>query len=155
MRDAFRRALEPILERLAGLDPAEPTAAEILNRELPADHPAVTRVAELFEQGVAEGWLCDRSAGDVRYSRVHKAASDELSIDAVRMVGPGPGHAHPNGEFDLCLPVSGSPRFDGKGDPWVVYPPGSWHVPTVESGTMNILYFLPGGAIEFGPRPSS
>ena len=25
-------------------------------------------------------------------------------------------------------------------------------VPTVEGGSMNILYFLPGGAIEFGPR---
>jgi len=31
----------------------------------------------------------------------------------------------------------------------VVYGAGSEHVPTVTDGAMLILYFLPGGAIEF------
>jgi hypothetical protein len=35
-----------------------------------------------------------------------------------------------------------------------VYPPKSWHVPTVEHGVMDILYFLPGGAITFEPKPA-
>jgi hypothetical protein len=68
------------------------------------------------------------------------------------MSGVGPGHTHGNGEIDLCLAVGGTPRFDGHGPGWVVYPPGSWHEPTVTGGAMDILYFLPGGAIQFGPR---
>jgi hypothetical protein len=112
-------------------------------------------LAVLFEEGVAGGWLCDRQGGPgLTYSRVIKAAGAELSVDAVRMAGPGPGHTHPNGEFDLCFPVSGAPTFDDRPPGWTVYPPRSWHVPTVAGGTMNILYFLPAGAIEFGPKPT-
>ena len=40
-------------------------------------------------------------------------------------------------------------RFDGNAPGWVVYGRGSAHVPTVTGGEMLILYFLPGGAIEF------
>jgi hypothetical protein len=70
------------------------------------------------------------------------------------MAKPGPGHTHPNGEIDLCFAVSGAPRFDGNAPGWTVYPPNSWHVPTVEGGVMDILYFLPGGAIRFEPKPT-
>ncbi|HJL17019.1 MAG TPA: DUF4863 family protein, partial [Sandaracinaceae bacterium LLY-WYZ-13_1] len=76
------------------------------------------------------------------------------SIDCVHMDRPGPGHTHPNGEIDLCFAVRGEPTFDGHPPGWTVYPPGSWHVPTVEGGVMDILYFLPGGAIRFEPNPN-
>ena len=69
------------------------------------------------------------------------------------MSGPGPGHVHPNGEFDLSFALDGNPKFDGQAEGWLVLPPGSWHTPTVTDGRMGILYFLPNGAIEFGPRP--
>ena len=65
---------------------------------------------------------------------------------------PGPGHEHPAGEFDLCFAVDAGARFDDRPEGWTVYPPGSWHVPTVTGGRMDILYFLPGGKIRFGPR---
>ena len=68
------------------------------------------------------------------------------------MNGPGLAHTHPNGEIDLCFAMDGDPRFDGHPEGWVVYGPGSWHVPTVTGGTMAILYFLPSGAIAFGPQ---
>lgn len=155
-RESLDRALEPVLEILATLDPAshEESAAE-LQRRFPVEGSDMRELASLFALGVAEGWLCDRKGSEtVTYSRVRKAGEGELSIDAVRMTGPGPGHTHPNGEFDLCFAVDGAPAFDGKAPGWVVYPPGSWHVPTVKGGTMNILYFLPGGAIQFGPRPA-
>ena len=70
------------------------------------------------------------------------------------MSAPGPGHTHPNGEIDLCFAVDGAPTFDGHPPGWTVYPPGSWHVPTVAGGVMDILYFLPGGAIRFEPQPA-
>ena len=65
------------------------------------------------------------------------------------MNSPGPRHRHPNGEIDLCFGISGASRFDGQPEGWIVYGKGSVHVPTVTGGEMLILYFLPGGAIEF------
>ena len=65
------------------------------------------------------------------------------------MSSPGPMHAHPNGEIDLCFALDGEPTFDGHPPGWVVFRPGSKHIPTVVGGPMLILYLLPGGAIEF------
>ena len=63
----------------------------------------------------------------------------------------GPKHRHPNGEIDLCFTLRGEARFDGRPEGWVVYGQDTTHVPTVRDGQMLILYFLPGGAIEFLP----
>lgn len=153
-KERFITLLQPILDVLGQTDVSDPKAAERLAERFPLDAPAMRELGEAFAAGVADGWLCDRQgAPGITYSRVQKSLSaDTLSIDAVRMDGPGPGHTHPNGEFDLCFAASGSPTFDGNPPGWTVYPPGSWHVPTVAGGTMNILYFLPGGAIQFGPK---
>ena len=50
--------------------------------------------------------------------------------------------------------LDGEPRFDGNPPGWTVYPPGSWHIPTVTSGKMAILYFLPEGAMRFEAQPA-
>ena len=61
----------------------------------------------------------------------------------------------PDGRLCFALTtVDGAPTFDGHPPGWTVYPPGSWHVPTVAGGVMDILYFLPGGAIRFEPQPA-
>jgi len=155
-RNALIAALKPILDTLASLDTRDPVAAlALLNERHPVDK--LSEIAAYFRIGVEEGWLCDREAGEVRYSRVAKASdpmSGNLSIDAVHMKGPGPGHTHPKGEFDLCFAVSGDPRFDGNAPGWTVYPPNSWHVPTVSGGSMDILYFLPEGAMRFESAPT-
>lgn len=153
MKQELQDALTPIIELLDTLDPAEDGAARILNESFPLDSQPMQALAALFERGVAESWLCDRQAGPgVSYSRVEKCVgSAEFSVDAVRMDRPGPEHSHPKGEFDLCFAVQGQPEFDGKPPGWTVYGPGSHHTPSVAGGTMNILYFLPGGAIQFGP----
>ncbi|MEZ4220797.1 MAG: DUF4863 family protein [Polyangiaceae bacterium] len=148
------QALEPILQVVRGVDVNSPTAVDELARALPLDAPAMVRVQNLVRAGVRDGWLCDRENDGIRFSRVHKASgTDDLGIDAVHMAKPGPGHTHPNGEVDLCFAVSGSPTFDGRPPGWTVYPAGSWHVPTVAEGVMDILYFLPGGAIRFEAKP--
>jgi 2-hydroxylaminobenzoate mutase len=154
MKQELQDALSPIIDFLDGLDPSDAGAAALLNETFPVGGDAMQKLATLFEKGVADASLCDREGGPgVRYSRVAKAVGkSEFSIDAVRMDRPGPGHSHPHGEFDLCFAVAGEPKFDEQEPGWTVYEPGSWHVPTVRGGTMNILYFLPGGAIEFGPR---
>lgn len=148
--DALQAALAPLLDLIQTLDPAHPDAAAHINAALPLAGPEVARVRALVRQGVEEGWLCHREGGGVRFSRVAKLVQG-VSIDAVRMDGPGAGHEHPQGEFDLCFAVAGDPRFCGQPEGWIVYPPRSWHVPEVSGGTMEILYFLPGGSIRFGP----
>lgn len=152
-QDDFLDALGPLLATLNGLDVADPNAAQTLAAKFPIGSPEVQRVKQLMREGVEARWLCDRENSGVRYSRVKKSADGSLSIDAVHMSGPGMAHAHPGGEFDLCFTVSGTPTFDGQPEGWTVYSPGSWHVPTVEGGVMDILYFLPAGAMKFGPQP--
>lgn len=155
MNESLQDALAPVIDFLDTLDPADSKSAELLNARFPVNSEPMQAIAALFEAGVRNRWLCNRHGGPgVTYSRVAKqVGQSEMTIDAVRMDAPGPGHSHPNGEFDLSFAALGDPNFDGQGPGWTVYPPGSWHVPTVSGGTMNILYFLPGGAIEFAPKP--
>ena len=55
----------------------------------------------------------------------------------------------PRGEVNLCFAVDGEPRFDGQAEGWVTFAPDSQHVPTVSDGRMLIVYFLPGGEVEW------
>lgn len=153
---ALLEALQPLCATIDGLKGLEPRAAEAaLNEKFPLAAPPMQALRKLVREGVEARWLCDREAPGVRYSRVLKApAPEQLSIDAVHMQGAGGAHLHPNGEFDLCFAVSGAPKFDGRPEGWVVYAPNTWHVPTVEGGVMDILYFLPGGGIRFGEQPA-
>jgi hypothetical protein len=146
-KDALIALATPLLAHLATLD---------------ADHPADARRAlagfdvSAFEAALraahATGALTPREQAGVRFGRLAKAdaSSFGFSIDIVEMAGPAAGsHLHPAGEFDLCFALEGDPRFDGHAPGWVVYPPGSRHVPVVTGGRMLIAYFLPGGAIRF------
>tara|TARA_R110002073_G_scaffold225022_2_gene385276 strand:+ start:8706 stop:9176 length:471 start_codon:yes stop_codon:yes gene_type:complete len=154
MKEQLLEALAPIVTLLDTLDPASAEAEATLNERYPIDSDEMQGLAAMFAEGVKEGVLCDRDGGPgVTYSRVtKKLGAADFSIDAVRMDRPALGHTHPAGEFDLCFATDGEPEFDSKKPGWVVYPPGSWHVPSVRGGTMNILYFLPAGAIKFGPK---
>jgi hypothetical protein len=149
-------ALAPVLSVLKDVDVSDPGAAAALTERLPLSSPELVRVGALVREGLTAGWLCPRGEGELRYGRAAKAteATAQFSIDTVDMRGAGPGHLHPDGEIDLCFAIDGDPTFDGHPPGWMVYPPGSWHVPTVSGGRMGILYFLPGGAIRFGPRPA-
>jgi len=107
---------------------------------------------EACECGVREGWLCQREGGGIKYGRIFKPSEDlhGFSVDVVDMNAiAGPQHVHPNGEIDLVMPIDDDARFDGQGAGWVVYGPGSSHVPTVTGGRALVLYLLPQGAIEF------
>lgn len=150
-RETLMTALQPILQHVATLDLSDPDAA-LASLEARFPLAALQDLKSLVREGIDAGWLAEREAGGIRFSRVHKAADDDAhSVDVVHMDRPGPGHEHPRGEVDLCFVVEGAPTFDGRPEGWTVYGPKSWHVPTVEGGVMDILYFLPGGAIRFGP----
>lgn len=137
----------PILERLSTLDADDPAgSSEALTRLDTSSFEAALREAH------AEGWATPKEGGGVRFGRLARPSPETrgFSIDIVEMSGAASGaHTHLTGEFDLNLPLDGSPRFDGRADRWVVYPPGSRHVPTVTGGRMLIAYFLPEGAVRF------
>jgi len=154
-RETATQILLPIIDVLKNIDASAPDATEQLETLLPLTDPRVQAARQLVIDGLSGGWLAPKEAGGVRFGRVAKPtdATENFSIDAVDMNGPGPGHLHPHGEFDLSFALDGDPKFDGQPEGWLVLPPGSWHVPTVTNGRMGILYFLPEGAIQFGPRP--
>ena len=155
--NALLQALDPIIKTLDTLDLNRPDEArQTLTERYPLDSTELATVIDLVKDGIDGGWLCPRSGGGLRYGRAAKAsaATYGFGIDTVDMTGAGPGHTHPTGEIDLCIPLEGTPTFDGNPPGWTVYSAGSWHVPTVSGGRMGILYFLPGGAIRFEPNPA-
>ncbi len=150
--DTLTTALEPVFTALTTADPSDPGLAARLNAALQLDGDVCAAVRAAAEAGLGEGWLCDREAGGIRFSRPVRPgdASAGFSVDAVVMENVvGPRHTHTNGEINLCFAQDGEPKFDGNPAGWVVFPPGSTHRPRVDGGRMLILYFLPGGAIEF------
>ncbi len=136
----------------ARVDPADPDAARAaLAQAYPVDGTEATALRAALLAAVEDGTLCDRGEPALKWSRLAKPETTphDLSADAVWMSGAGPRHRHPRGEINLCFAVEGTPEFDGHPEGWVVFPPDSVHVPTVAGGRMLIVYFLPGGAMEF------
>ncbi|MEM7202833.1 MAG: DUF4863 family protein [Planctomycetota bacterium] len=142
--------VRPLAELLRELSIADPTAATAeLARVAPCDGPLVSGLRDVVFAGAKAGWLLPKEHGGIRFGRVAKDLAG-FSVDAVWLGdAPGPRHVHPNGEIDLLWTETGTPKFDGHDPGWAVYAPGSEHVPAVTGGSMLILYFLPGGAIEW------
>ncbi len=123
-----------------------------LNATVPAGGDAFDALARACSSGIAAGWMCNREHGGIKYGRVVKPspATHGFSVDVVEMDNVAGGHhRHPNGEIDLIMPLDDTAEFDGRGAGWLVYGPGTAHVPTVAGGKALVLYLLPEGAIEF------
>ena len=147
----FRELVAGVTARIAGR-PLGPELDDWLNRECGPGTPVYQDLKAACQAGVAEGWLCDREGGGIRYGRIFKPADDlhGFSVDVVDMQDVvGPHHSHPNGEIDLIMPIDGEAQVDGRPAGWCVYPPGSAPQPTVSQGRALVLYLLPEGAIQF------
>ena len=147
----FRDQVCALTSRLQGRTLDEDLQAW-LNIEYGSDSDSYKTLQQSCLQGIAEGWLCEREAGGIRYGRVFKPAEDlhGFSVDVVDMNNVvGPHHAHPRGEIDLVMPLDDGALFDNQPAGWVVYAPGSAHRPTVSNGRALVLYLLPDGSIEF------
>jgi Domain of unknown function (DUF4863) len=147
----FKEQLAKLTAQLAGK-----TLDADLDRWLNVEHGVGSMTYEQLktscQTGVAEGWLCDREGGGIRYGRIFKPSPElnGFSVDVVDMQDiAGPHHAHPLGEIDLVMPIADDAKFDNRPAGWVVYPPGSAHRPTVTDGRALVLYLLPEGRIEF------
>jgi hypothetical protein len=152
-RAEFNHAVATITDRIAGRD-LDAGLEAFLNESFPPGGEAFDDLATLCRQGIDEGWLCDREHGGIRFGRIVKPGADThgYSVDVVLMADVvGPKHAHPKGEIDMIIPESSNAKFDGQGQGWMVYDPGSVHSPTVTEGTAIVLYLLPDGEIDFSP----
>lgn len=149
--DEFRTQLSALTARIAGR-PLDAALDQWLNAECGPASATYQGLKAACQAGVADGWLCDREGGGIRYGRIFKPAPDlhGFSVDVVDMQDlAGPHHTHPNGEIDLVMPIEGDATFDSRPAGWVVYPPGSAHRPTVAQGRALVLYLLPEGQIQF------
>ena len=150
-RDRFNTLITQITRHIAQR-PLDAALEDDLNRTFPASGAEARALLECCQSGVAEGWMCAREAGEIRFGRVIKPdpATGDFSVDVVDMKPvAGPHHRHPNGEIDFIMPLESGAQFDGRDAGWLVYGPGSAHSPTVTRGRALILYLLPQGAIEF------
>ena len=146
---ALLRDLALLLPDIDAIDPANGMdAAAELERRQPFDGELVRGIRARCKKGLADGWLAPRAAGPkVKFGRLEKDLGG-YAIDCVWMDnGAGMGHTHTKGEINMCFAWGGEPRFDGHPPGWVVFAPGSHHVPTVTGGTMLFLYFTPEGAV--------
>jgi hypothetical protein len=147
----FRAQIVELSAAIAGR-PVDAALDAWLNAEHGAQSATYAALKASCEQGVTEGWLCNREGGGIRYGRIFKPADDlqGFSVDVVDMRDiAGPHHVHPQGEIDLIMPLEDDVTFDGRPAGWCVYPAGSAHSPTVRNGRALVLYLLPQGQIEF------
>ena len=147
----FRAQIVELSAAIAGR-PVDAALDAWLNAEHGAQCHTYAALKASCEQGVAEGWLCNREGGGIRYGRIFKPADDlqGFSVDVVDMRDiAGPHHVHPLGEIDLVMPLDEGATFDGRPAGWLVCPPGSAHRPTVAQGRALVLYLLPEGRIDF------
>ncbi len=147
----FRQQIAELTAQLAGR-PLDAALDTWLNAEHGPTSATYVKLKQACQSGVAQGWLCDREGGGIRYGRIFKPAPDlhGFSVDVVDMQDiAGPHHAHPLGEIDLIMPIEGDATFDGRPAGWLVCPPGSAHRPTVAKGRSLVLYLLPEGRIDF------
>lgn len=149
--DSFRTLIAQLTAQIAGR-PLDATLQAWLNSEVGPGTATFQALKAACEAGTAEGWLCNREGGGIKYGRIFKPSADlhDFSVDVVDMTDiAGPHHVHPTGEIDLILPQQGDARFDGQPAGWTVMPPGSAHRPTVSQGRALVLYLLPQGQIQF------
>jgi hypothetical protein len=151
MTPAFTDSIAAVTAWLAGR-PVEPALQGEITAAFPPSGVVFQDLAKACRHGVAEGWLCKRGEEPLLWGRVIKPAPDThgYSVDVVRMTDvAGPHHAHPRGEVDMIIPLGPDAQFDGAGEGWMVYGPGTAHSPTVTGGSAIVLYLLPGGDIQF------
>jgi len=147
----LHQALAPLTAQLQGRA-LDASLDAWLNAHAAPGSATFAAIEAACRAGVAEGWLCNREGGGIRYGRIFKPAADlhGFSVDVVDMTDvAGPHHSHPQGEIDLVMSMDSDARFDGRPAGWVVYGPGSAHRPTVSQGRALVLYLLPAGEIVF------
>lgn len=88
-QESFRQQIAALTARIAGR-PLDAALDAWLNAEHGAGSATHDALTAACQQGVAEGWLCNREGGGIRYGRIFKPADDlhGFSVDVVDMAAP-------------------------------------------------------------------
>ncbi|SIT47584.1 conserved hypothetical protein [Paraburkholderia piptadeniae] len=130
-----------------------------LNRKYGEGTASYARLAQLLKLGVEEGWAAyaDIEGKDYRRGRIaepsHETSDMSVESGLLRDV-KGQYHCHTKGEINMIVPLEEGAQFCGHGAGWRVFPPMSEHFPTV-TGRALMMYFLPGGEIEYRAPPAN
>ncbi|MBP5856308.1 DUF4863 family protein [Marivibrio halodurans] len=149
--ETLKSTVAEITARIAD-KPLDADLDRFLNDTFPPGSETFQRLADTCRRGMDEGWLGEREMGGIRFGRPVKPGPEThgFSVDVVRYRDlAGPHHGHPKGEIDMIVPLEPDAKFDGRGEGWLVYEPGTAHHPTISEGEAIVLYLLPEGEIAF------
>jgi len=147
----FLDVLKPVIDTVHE-NPWDSELAVKLNAIFGPGTETFSEIAEACRSGVDEGWMGLEGDDRRKGGRIIEPnpATQNLSVDVVEIADiTGPHHRHPGGEVCAVLPVTEGARFDGNPEGWCVYPPGSAHFPSATGGRLRVMFFLPGGAIDY------
>ncbi|WP_051235783.1 DUF4863 family protein [Ottowia thiooxydans] len=141
-----------------GQRPLDAALEKDLNDSYGAQTDAYAELLTLLRAGIEEGWACyaEIDGPDYRRGRLAKdgPATHGFSVETGMLKNVlGNYHRHPLGEINMIGPVDATAKFCGHGAGWKVFGPDSRHYPTVTGGKVTMLFFLPGGQIEYMPAP--
>ena len=156
-REELVDLLTPVIETIGAAEWNADLAAR-LNAAFPPGGETFETLRAACRSGIEDGWMGLEGDDRRKGGRVVEPgpASGGYSIDVVEIADiTGPHHRHPGGEVCAVLPVTEGAEFDGNGEGWAVYPPGSDHWPSAQGGRLRVLFFLPDGAIEYTDRDQS
>ncbi|KAK4052591.1 hypothetical protein OIO90_004219 [Microbotryomycetes sp. JL221] len=110
-------------------------------------NPAFVAARTSFKNGSRRGLVSE-------HPTVYMDSQEPQTLDVFK----GQYHAHPYGEVNVVIPISGdNPELEGlngwrhKG--WTCPGPGSHHFPAVRGGSLIALFFLPAGRISYNAQP--
>lgn len=156
-KDEMSRLLLEVCDSIRGR-PLDEHLELHLNREFGVGTQSYARMVSLLKIGVEEEWAAyvEIDGADYRRGRIAEASLETagMSIESglLRDV-KGQYYCHTNGEINMIIPLEEGAQFCGHGAGWCVFAPLSEHFPTVTRKAL-ILYFLPGGAIEYRTPPA-
>ncbi len=140
--DKFRAQIAGLTAQLAGRA-IDADLDAWLNREHGAGSATYAALKASCEAGVAEGWLCNREGGGIKYGRIFKPADDlhGFSVDVVDMAPPrwaAPSKGQPPRGADAGTPVAGGEQ-DYIAGPHHVHPNGEidLHMPLGSDATFD------------------
>ncbi|KJZ77178.1 hypothetical protein HIM_03499 [Hirsutella minnesotensis 3608] len=167
------------LDVVQNLTPGKDLEAR-LNRDFGPGSEHYEALCRQVRRGLEQGWLAATEIAGPAYRRGKVALPSErtryMSITAVYMESAADGgeggtlrgqyHAHPYGEINCVVPVSGAaPELRGmqgwQGAGWTSPGPGTHHYPEARGGALVALFFLPAGRISYDsaapgmPQPAS
>lgn len=157
-KPALIEAVRELLD-FVGDKPLDAALEAQLNERYGASTYRFNRLLTLLRAGIAEGWACynEITGPDYRRGRIAPAsdATHGFTVESGKLRNVlGNYHRHPRGEINMIGPVDATGQFCGHGAGWRVFEPDSRHYPTVTGGTVTLLFFLPGGQIEYQDPPA-